>query len=724
MFGARGSMRLFRMNRWGMLVSIVLVLSFVAVPRAYPLEEPSGKANRGLVLATDSNDQPWAAWEVADGHDVNVYYSRWNGSDWLAARPLSANPDVQEDAPSLAFADDGTTAWAAWTVSSGVERAGIVVSYWSDNGWSLPQQVPGTRVLRGDEPFLAAGPDGVLWLAWIGHDGTDREVYVSDWDGTTWSQPEQVGRDDTEPIAYDTHPRLAVGATGEVWLVWVSYEGSLDDQVHASQWDGTNWSAQQRVSTVDDLPDTWPSVALDADGRPWVAWQGAAAEAAGKSRIYVSHWNGTSSAWASEELASSPAGLAADERQPKLAFDDEGQLHLSWTVVGARTGIAHAVWDGTEPASPTWTPTRSLVDSQLVVVDGEPNLSWLAPQGVVPVPMELREVDELSAPLSGALPAQPVFPDRAAGVVPNRHLAQGDSITWGGYLDVDGTPATPYPTTLEQTLDSKVIQSEVINHGKPGEKARAAEARLREGMETYNPEFVEILEGTNDLSSDYSPADTAHHVRLLVQAIKADYSESKVMISTLTPRLDKRAGEVTETNQLLYTKVAQKERVPIADPWQAYHNYGDWASFYDDSLHPGPQGLNIIANTFYQKMVSIGWLPEDPNPPTARITSLPSQSGCFVPVNWDGDDGDGSGIASFDLQVRANGGAWVDWLNRTPQFYAFYVSPASQTLDVRVRARDNAGNVGDYSLPDTTKVVCNSTIERVYLPALSRQASH
>jgi hypothetical protein len=123
-------------------------------------------------------------------------------------------------------------------------------------------------------------------------------------------------------------------------------------------------------------------------------------------------------------------------------------------------------------------------------------------------------------------------------------------------------------------------------------------------------------------------------------------------------------------------------------------------------------------------MVSIGWLPEDPNPPTAWITSLPSQSGCFVPVNWDGDDGDGSGIVSFDLQVRANGGAWVDWLNRTPQFYGFYVSPANQTLEIRVRARDNVGNVGDYSAPDSTKVTCTEKIERLHLPALSRQASH
>ena len=724
MFGMRGSMNWFKMNRLGAVVSAVLVLSFLVVPATYPAKGQAGGVNRGLSAAVDHEGQPWAVWEVADGHDVDVYYSHWSGDAWRPAHALSASPGVVEHSPSVAFANGGTVPWVAWSASRGIEQSEIVVSRWIGDGWSPPVTVPGTKALRGDQPFLAAGPDGTLWLAWIGQDGVDSEVYASRWDGANWSDPWQVGRDDQAPQAYDTHPRLAMNATGKAWLVWASYEGSLNDEIHSSYWDGSAWSPQQRVSASDDTPDVWPAVVLDAAGQPWVAWQGAETEGIGRWRIYLSHWDRSSSSWSSESLVSSPPYQFLEERRPDLVFDSAGRLHLAWAVAGESSGFARTSWDGKNWALPAWVETGGAATPALLAVGDESWLVWLALNDGAGIPLRWQNTDEVGVPLSAVALPWTTMPDQPGTAVPNRHLAHGDSITWAQYNDLDGQPVTPYPVFLEALLDNNVIQSEVINHGKPGEKARAAEARLREGIQTHNPEFVEIMEGTNDLSGEqYSPAETAYAVRLLVRVVK-EFPGTKVMIATIIPRRDKWNGDVNATNQLLYTKVAQKEKVPIADPWQAYYNYGPWEDFYVDLLHPGTKGLEILANTFFQKMVSIGWLPEDPNPPTARITSLPAKSGCFVPVNWDGDDGDGSGIASFDLQVSANGGAWMDWLNRTPQFYGFYVSPKSQTLSVRVRARDNAGNVGDYGAPDTTEVVCSSTIERVYLPALGRQASH
>jgi lysophospholipase L1-like esterase len=704
--------------------AVIFALTLLVIPSAYPAQsqEPFVQ-NRAMRLAVDDQDQPWAVWEVVSLHDVDVYYSQRTDDGWQPARPLGADPGVLEYSPSLAFSADGSTAWAAWSASTGTDQASIIVRQWVGDAWSDPVPVPGTKVLRGDEPFLAAGPDGGLWLAWVGHDGTDREVYVSRWDGASWSEPQRVGRDDTDPMAYDTHPRLAVDDTGQVWVVWASYEGSLDDQIHASYWDGTGWSPQVQISAIDETPDSWPSVALDADGQPWVAWNGATAEQGGRSRIYISHWDRDNSVWSAEELVSSLSGSELDERQPSLAFDADGQLHLSWTVSGALSGIAHRVWDGTSATATSWAETETPVESQVFATDGEPSLFWLVPDDGGLAPMEQQSTDEMSSSLPEARPPRTTGPESVSSAVPNRHLAHGDSITWGGYQDVDGTPATPYPVFLELILDSNVIQSEVINHGKPGEKARAAEARLREGMLLYNPEFVQIMEGTNDLSSDYSPADTAHHVRLLVQAIKADFSGSRVMIATLTPRQDNRNDEVAATNQLLYTKVAQPERVPIADPWQAFHNYGPWSQFYVDALHPGTKGLEIIANTFYQKMVSVGWLPEDTKAPTAWITPLPAQSKCFARVEWNGDDGIGSGIANFDVQVQVGAGSWNTWLPGTPQYFGFYVGKDGQNLSFRVRARDKVGNTGEYSAASTTQVDCKSPIERIFLPALSRKAS-
>jgi hypothetical protein len=250
-------------------------------------------------------------------------------------------------------------------------------------------------------------------------------------------------------------------------------------------------------------------------------------------------------------------------------------------------------------------------------------------------------------------------------------------------------------------------------------------------MELYQPEFVQIMEGTNDLTGgQYSPAQTSYHVRLLIRAVK-EYPGAQVVVSTLIPRLDQWNGEVAETNQLL-KRDAGRENVPIADAWQAFYNYSALEDLFTDDprepgekdrLHPNSQGLAIIASTFFQKMVEAGMLPQDPNPPTAQITSLPSQSGCFVPVQWTGDDGGGSGVATFDAQVQVNGGAWTMWLSGTPQYGGFYIGADGQNLSFRVRARDKVGNVGEYSAPRSTQVRCDGEIYRAHLPVVKRNSA-
>jgi lysophospholipase L1-like esterase len=309
-------------------------------------------------------------------------------------------------------------------------------------------------------------------------------------------------------------------------------------------------------------------------------------------------------------------------------------------------------------------------------------------------------------------------------------LAHGDSITCGCYDDVEGQPATPYPTFLEQRLDSSVGPSEVINSGKPGEKARAAAERLQASLQTYLPQYVLIMEGTNDVSREYSAADTAYHIKLLVWEVtrESGIDGVEVVLATLTPRLDHHNPLLQETNVEI-AKVARGQGLPLADQWQAFQNYGNLEDlFVLDPLepgslhpvHPNSTGLKIIADTFYQTMVNAGLLPDDTTPPTAWITSLPPQSECAgVNVAWNGDDGDGSGIGSFDVQVQDNSGPWTDWLLGTPAYSGTYVgAPVGHTLGFRVRARDQVGNIGDYSPKATTQVVDNTPPDLVSVTPL------
>ena len=713
-----------------LLPSLLLQVQVAPVAsQATPTED------RLMRSAVDAQGNVWAVWERDDGADTDIYFSRQDGRGWQTPRPLSAKTTAWETSPTVALAADGTL-WVAWSQSTGLDQASIWVSRWQTLGWSSPTEVPGTAGLRGQEPTLAPAPDGDLWLAWVGYDGTDREIFVSQQEGTAWSAPQQVGTDDDSPHAYDAHPVLVVDGTDSAWLAWTSHEGALNDEIHASHWDGLAWSAQQPVSTSDDTPDAWPSLVVDADGVPWVAWQGVGAEEGQAWRIFVSRWDRTRSTWKQEMLVSSPDSLPLDEQHPSLALDAEGQLHLAWVISGQLSGVAHTAWDGAEWSPPSWIQTAQTIDGPVSLAGTELSVIWATPEGgqevlVQQEPVQQELLGELKEPLPQALPS-PDTVDRMSvlGVpIPDRYLAHGDSITLGAYANVTGEPAIPYPTVLEELLDSQVVPSEVINWGKNGEKARSAktENRLVEGVNTHTPEVVLIMEGTNDISNNDTASQVAFAITMLIKVVrqKTDVPGVKIMISTVTPRLDSKNSVVQELNGLL-VGVSQNKNVPLADPWQAFYNYGPFADFYIDHLHPGTIGLHLIAEAFFAKLAEVGWIIPETAPPTAWISSLPTPSQCpSVLVQWEGDDGPGSGVADFDVQVQDNGGVWTNWLLETPDQSATYANTkAGHIFGFRVRARDMVGNLGDYSSPARTTQVIDTlapgTVSVVPLPAAQK----
>lgn len=92
--------------------------------------------------------------------------------------------------------------------------------------------------------------------------------------------------------------------------------------------------------------------------------------------------------------------------------------------------------------------------------------------------------------------------------------------------------------------------------------------------------------------------------------------------------------------------------------------------------------------------------------PVVSIDPLPAtQSTNTFAVSWDdGNDGSGSGIATHDVQYRAGAAAWVNWLSGTGQTSADFTGNNGETYSFRVRARDRAGNLGNYSTAVSTTI--------------------
>lgn len=66
------------------------------------------------------------------------------------------------------------------------------------------------------------------------------------------------------------------------------------------------------------------------------------------------------------------------------------------------------------------------------------------------------------------------------------------------------------------------------------------------------------------------------------------------------------------------------------------------------------------------------------------------------PVRWRGEDFGGSGVASYDVQVRVNRQPWTDWVRDAAETERLFSGSFSNTYSFRARARDRAGNQGDY----------------------------
>jgi hypothetical protein len=97
------------------------------------------------------------------------------------------------------------------------------------------------------------------------------------------------------------------------------------------------------------------------------------------------------------------------------------------------------------------------------------------------------------------------------------------------------------------------------------------------------------------------------------------------------------------------------------------------------------------------------------------------------PVSWSGED-DLSGIATFDIRYRFNGGEWINWLLSTTLEEATFdaeLTPFPETdglYEFEARATDNVGNVELFTGEPDTGVIINTDPIQYWFPLIFREA--
>lgn len=135
--------------------------------------------------------------------------------------------------------------------------------------------------------------------------------------------------------------------------------------------------------------------------------------------------------------------------------------------------------------------------------------------------------------------------------------------------------------------------------------------------------------------------------------------------------------------------------------WVYYQGAWYWYTGYLEACNP----TSVNDPFAFQLVATAGddWYPDwqtlDLQSPTSRIDDLPTYSRNPTTVTWTGQDSGGSGLKSYDLQYQIdNNGTWINWLTATVNSSSVFSNTAGHSYRFRSRARDYAGNVGNWNV--------------------------
>ncbi len=200
---------------------------------------PSIAVTRGGVL--------WTAWQGYRERSDTVWV-RQDGAEPMAL--TSGQADVYR---TTIGEDSAGGIHVVWSEQIAGEWQ-LAERVFSGGAWSARRQItsgPGPNIfqkLAGDHLIWVSHAEGKSWLS------------VADWNGTRWSAPRRAGG----PSVWS--PDAAVDKQGNLHLAWDSYEKGNYDIYYRRGTDPV-----EQVTTAPRF-QAHASLAIDGQGRPWLAW--------------------------------------------------------------------------------------------------------------------------------------------------------------------------------------------------------------------------------------------------------------------------------------------------------------------------------------------------------------------------------------------------------------------------------------------------------------------
>ncbi len=238
-------------------------------------------------------------------------------SPWSDSRPIPGTPpDSQE--PVLTSTPDAVH--AVWVSGKILYHACLLNGQW---------QAP-SSFASGEQPALAAGPDGSLHCAFSHWFLGNCEIYYTHRGAAgEWSLPQLV----SHTTGVSSQPALSVTPDGQVYVTWADTTPGPTTIYFARQ-QGVAWAN----APIPNAQGSRPTIAAGPSGEVYIAWQDRLVEAESFEILAAIYRDG---AWGVPQIVSD--GSPHHSVSPALAVTPQGVCHLVWqTERGGTYAIRHA----------------------------------------------------------------------------------------------------------------------------------------------------------------------------------------------------------------------------------------------------------------------------------------------------------------------------------------------------------------------------------------------
>ena len=197
-----------------------------------------------------------------------------------------------------------------------------------------------------------------------------------------------------------------------------------------------------------------------------------------------------------------------------------------------------------------------------------------------------------------AAPADPpaaahAQPATARSTVP-RIIVLGDSLTAGLGLDLKDN----FPSRLQQRLDEKGYEFEVVNAGVSGDTSAGGRRRLEWAMADGNPRILVVALGGNDGLRGLPPDQLEANLAAIIEQGQARGLSVVLAGMEAPPNF---GADYTARFRAVYPTLAARYQIPLI-PFLLEGVAGDPAFNQSDGIHPNQRGAQVVADLVWRTL--------------------------------------------------------------------------------------------------------------------------